>query len=807
MKKTAFITSLLLCLAFPCFKALALSTSLYARTSVLNQGKWVKVRVENTGMQEISFDDLRAAGFSDPSKVVVFGYGGIGDRYLTLNSANMQWLDDLRQIYSQPIAEQNKLVFFGEAGVKYEWSGVSTATHHENFDSDYGYYFLTDSYSRLNTPVSTFSPETRTNVVEGAARATAASYPRTWSPSNAGSHLFSENFLGKGLDDFSKKTVTLTLEDYLPESLVNLNLNLIAGGSGSPKINVESSDYSGSLTFSLSDYIDDKDVEVKFFATRQLSITNQPASRVGDNYAELDISFTPMESSLLTRAAYEYIIAGYRCRTLLSRQTSRVMQFSNVTSTSRILLEEPSESARVWAISARQDITPLEIYSDPSDGKRYFGTNANYTSPTDLMRVVLFDPARKLNKAEVLGEVAPQNIHGESVPGMIIVASPKVVEQAKRLAAAHDEFNGMKVLVVTPEQVYNEFSSGTPSVNAYRRMAKMFYDRDGSHNIFNYFMLFGMGIYDPRCRTAGFNGLDPMELVLTFPMHDISFQADERQSTSSDNFIAMLDDNLNYTSFVQCNVAKRIHLSVGRVPAPTETEAKIYVDKAIKYMNGEHPYSAFNRAILLSDDGNSDAFIQECEEIANIIKRYSPSTTINRIYNSIYPWKNNVAVEARKAMTAALKEGVSYMVYSGHGRPDGLTEQMLWNKTQIAETSYPYAPMMVLSTCDVFAFDRRDGNMCEDMLFKANGGVIGLIASGRTVYADKNKQLNLQLANEIYNPLTTSNRTYGYAFRKAVNDAYASGDQKTLINTLCYNFGGDPALPSYTLTRQSIAPA
>ncbi|MCG4938659.1 C25 family cysteine peptidase, partial [Parabacteroides merdae] len=69
----------------------------------------------------------------------------------------------------------------------------------------------------------------------------------------------------------------------------------------------------------------------------------------------------------------------------------------------------------------------------------------------------------------------------------------------ERLAVAHREKDGLTVEVVTPEAIYNEFSSGTPDATAYRRLMKMFYDRSSSlGNPPKYLLLFGDGIYDNR---------------------------------------------------------------------------------------------------------------------------------------------------------------------------------------------------------------------------------------------------------------------------------------------------------------------
>lgn len=48
----------------------------YTKSSRLAEGRWIKVRVDQTGMHFIPASTLRSWGFSTPSDVRVYGYGG-----------------------------------------------------------------------------------------------------------------------------------------------------------------------------------------------------------------------------------------------------------------------------------------------------------------------------------------------------------------------------------------------------------------------------------------------------------------------------------------------------------------------------------------------------------------------------------------------------------------------------------------------------------------------------------------------------------------------------------------------------------
>jgi hypothetical protein len=113
---------------------------------------------------------------------------------------------------------------------------------------------------------------------------------------------------------------------------------------------------------------------------------------------------------------------------------------------------------------------------------------------------VAFDESGSYSHPELIGEIANQNIHAEPTPDMIILAPSAYMEQARRVAALHEQVDNFRVLVLDHEKVFNEFSSGTHDAMAYRRLCKMFYDRglsEDGHKL-GYLLLFGGGSYDNR---------------------------------------------------------------------------------------------------------------------------------------------------------------------------------------------------------------------------------------------------------------------------------------------------------------------
>ena len=73
----------------------------YASHSVLATGRWAKISVPSTGIYQLTDELIRKAGFSDLSKVHVYGYGGqLADDYHALHEIdNYSWFEGGRNLF------------------------------------------------------------------------------------------------------------------------------------------------------------------------------------------------------------------------------------------------------------------------------------------------------------------------------------------------------------------------------------------------------------------------------------------------------------------------------------------------------------------------------------------------------------------------------------------------------------------------------------------------------------------------------------------------------------------------------------
>ena len=97
--------------------AYAFNVSNYASQSKLATGKWVKISIPETGIYEITYDELRAMGFSSPSQVRLYGRGG----YPISEKLTGVLVDDLKPVPVQ--RTNNKMVFYGKGTVNFTFKG------------------------------------------------------------------------------------------------------------------------------------------------------------------------------------------------------------------------------------------------------------------------------------------------------------------------------------------------------------------------------------------------------------------------------------------------------------------------------------------------------------------------------------------------------------------------------------------------------------------------------------------------------------------------------------------------------------
>lgn len=452
--------------------------------------------------------------------------------------------------------------------------------------------------------------------------------------------------------------------------------------------------------------------------------------------------------------------------------------FMNVPGTGSVTLNITDAPAGtvVWDVT---DATAARAPETKQQGKNL--TVATGATSGTATRLVAFDPAARHRSPVTDRQPQTAGICGAPTPELIIVTSATLRQAAEELAETHRRLQGKKVLVVTQEEVFDEFSYGMRSAPAIRLMVKYFTDRG---NGLRHLLLYGPSSYDNRGLTVTGDNLVCYEC-----------QASDLVRDNSTNYVSD-----TYFGILQDVTAEKLtsapaSVAVGRIPAHDEGVARKVNRKIERYLT-EAPTAPYRQRMLkFSDDGDGSAHFTNSEKFANVLNEKIEGFTITRADNMLFPWaENGKGEEALRRIGLALSGGQGLVFYSGHGIATSVCNEIDFNVGYADALSNNTLPLFYFSTCDNYPFDRDITNLSHSIVLNGEGGGIGSIGASRTVYLDYNHQLAMAVA-EQYAGLKPG-QSGADILMNARNSLLKGTSQPGLnSNMLCYNYCGDPAVP------------
>lgn len=750
----------------------------YAENSVLASGKWVKIKLAETGIYQITNAELTKMGFANPAKVRLYGYGG---RILSQDLAASR-IDDLQEI---PLwREQNYVLFYGYGTIRWEKDSVSIGNnkhvmykHTQNHYSTYGCYFLTEdegeplSFPKESslegnnfTTITTFSDYALYEKEEFAWIEGGRKLFESYDYKNGNTKSYTFNNLTGITGEDGIITIAFSAYDSSASTSVSASVNGSAL-SGNLTIGSTSSPYS-KASISTKDYLWSGTKAEKVVVALTHNRNNGVSGRL--DYIRLN---------------YTRKLALYNSYTAFRSKFAGKLKF---------VIENANESTRVWNIT---DAVGFKQIEGTLSGNQYsFACNA---SKSDEF-VVVNTKGNSFKKVEVVGNVANQNLHQLKDINMVIIVPPneEFIKQAKRLADIHEKYDGLTTAVVTSTQIYNEFSSGTPDATAYRLFMKMLYDRSEENGGLKYLLLFGDTSFDNRLLTSSWSKYAQDDLLLCYEsVNSVS----DTNSFVSDDYFGLLDDG-DFPKPDDSIYSYAVDIGVGRFPVMNATQAKEVVDKVINYIENKNAGSWKNVVAFLGDDGkgsDENVHMEQADTVAKVMARCNPSMLIKKVYWDSFKMEHtatgNAYPEVRKYLLELFEQGMLFFNYTGHGGPTSFSDELVLTIAEVDKLTSPRVPFWFTAACDIAPFDRQDVSIGERALLNPKGGAIGLMATTRTVYGNPNCTMDSTFIKFLFQKDAKEKVRLGDAVRKA--KAYLSSSSgNAVINNVHFVFLGDPAL-------------
>lgn len=767
----------------------------WGQSSVLNEGRWFKIGITQTGVYALDATFLRKMGVNpadiNPKNIRLFGNGGRMLPQLNKSPRAVDLTENAIVVKGENdgrFDEGDALWFFGKSPHEIGYDSTQKRFVHQlNVYSDTTFYFLqigTQSGLRIQSQKSGKTGPLLT-AFDDYVFLESELYNRVQS----GREWWGEYFGTQTRQDFNAE-----LSGIVPDSPLKLTAATVASAQVVTKfvfaINGQSVGEQSMGTVSAMSATNRYDLR----GQRTLQTHTGKITVSAANPARVTITATFDKSGQTNADGYLDFVGLQVQRTLrMNEQTTVFQNLSSLTQDSvRYAIGQANAQTQLWDIT--DPLRPQMQAYTLNGTEAVFGATGKV-----LKRFVLFSESQ-LKTPVSFQTIHNQNIRSLSTPDMVIVTAPAWQKQAQKLADFRKQNDGLDVKVVTTAQVYNEFASGQPDPTAIRDLMK--YLADKQPNKLKYLLLFGDASYDFK---NNLKALGNAEMANFVPSYESYESAHPVRSFSSDDYFGFLklNDGL-WKEDLEGN--HTLDIGIGRLPVKTIEEAETVVAKLMRYNSKRSQGNWRQQIVFVADDGDANLHQQDADNLSKMVAELAPAYNLRKVYVDAYPQtgtNTQRAPGAGQAVDRSINEGALIMNYTGHGGISTWADEQIVTLQNLFNWRNPdNMPLIVTATCEFGRYDNPgEVSGAEIAVVSPRGGAIAMLTTSRPVYANTNFLVNSAFYKAVFQPLNGQMPRLGDVMRITKNQSY--------YDVLNRNFTllGDPSLRlNYGDYKVHIAP-
>ena len=739
--------------------------------SVLSQGEWYKIQIAETGIYKISFETLQSQGINlsgiDPRNIHIHGNGG---RVLP-EANNMTRYDDLMEMSIYIFGEEDGKFDPGDYILFYaqgpgSWA-FNTQTKRFQFDkhpySDFAYCYITINNSKGKRIQLNPLPEVEATQTITTFTAYIHHEEDLINLGKSGRQWYGESF-----DIQNTMNFAISLEGVVNGSRVLLESAVVASSYSisNMKISVGETPFLVQTISPIPPPSLDSD-----YGKRSIDTASFKA-----NSTTVSLSYKYIKPLNSSQAWLDYFTINYQRNLSFSgsQMSFRKPMHYSSTQVVRYKIGNASQNIQIWEVT--NALRPMRMQTQLA------GNTLTFDSKNDTLReFIAFDGSKFLNPT-FIGKVPNQNLHGMIDADYIIISHPDFLSQAQELANIHESENQFNVKIVTPEMVYNEFSSGIQDPSAIRDFMRHLRLSSGNIRKPAYLLLFGDASYDYKDRIQGNTNFVP------------TYQSDESLNPS---YSFATDD---YFTFLDQSEGKggggTPDLCVGRIPVFTQQQADDYMKKFKQYISVSTTSMGEWRTNLcfVADDEDNNSHLRQADGLANFIDTTYPHFNIDKIFLDAYDQITTPGgqryPDVNKDITQRIENGLLIINYTGHGGELGWAHERILEISDINSWNNFYKlPLFITATCEFSRYDDPQRVSAGEYVFlNPKGGGIALFTTSRLTYGGSNITLNQNFYKYAFERTNGQYRTLGEIIMIAKQK---SGSD---LNWIKFILLGDPAL-------------
>lgn len=785
-----------------CFLIFCNGLAFGQNSSVLSKGEWFKFGVTERGMYKIGYEELQNCGLDveniNPKNIAVYG---TTNKTLPENNSDDR-IDDLLEMAIGVIGEEDgkfnsndEVVFYAEGFRAFDYnSSTKRFDYSQNIYSDTVYYFFTVKNNELgkrwklidnkNQAIKETINTFKDCIVHEEDSENLTDYGSKW---------FGES-IGTGLE----REFTFNLDNISQNALADIK---VAGATGQ---NTEATKFY--IYVDGKEYI--KEIEkLNSLYEKYLEFQTNIFQKVSGNKIDIKLKYVGSSLSYL-----DYI----------KIHVNRDITFNGGNYIFYETTLNTEYNKVVMRINTDEKFVLLDISNPLNVSRVEYDLNENICSFNVLSdKAHSFMAYNSLNKPTFIGKVKNQNLHEAEAVNLVILVHPLFLEEAERLAKFKRDYEGLSVMVVQQEEIFNEYSGGKQDPTAVRMFLRDMYKR--APKVLRYLLLFGDGSFDYKGR------VEPNTNYI------VTYQDPEKGLKTGDTFIG--EDYFGIFGENEGGLGiGYVNLGIGRFPAQTIKDAKVLVDKVIRYStkSEKNMGSWKNLFLFMADDEDGNGHLKDAETTNGPIRDYNPALNVDKMYSDSFKKVTTAAGRFFPEVNQRMKErmegdGVLIINYFGHAGETGWSEEkILTNDDVFKWTNYDKMPIIISATCQFGRFDLPYKTTTgEHTILHENGGSIATLTSTRLAYPTNNRKFCVNFFNamlsmyEQINTTSTLDSEEGIEFSNAIHSEYGDNYDARLgdffkggknisydINNRQFSLLGDPSLkvsmPDYKMIVSSI---
>lgn len=739
----------------------------FARRSAMASGDWYKIGLQETGIYKLTYSDLNTLGINlsglDPRTIRVYHNGG---GVLPEKNAESRY-DDLVEIpiyvsgEADGTFDQNDyILFYGRGPLQWKYNvGKAVYEHIPNPYDDYSYAFVVTGLGAGKRIGEADAPSGNANVTISEFLDHQVYEAKDYNLNRTG-----RTYYGDKMDGNVSKSYSFSFPNAIASRSLTLKAEL-AGRNYKP------------ASFEVS-------IDGTLMATYPISTTTSTGYAYAHTVGGWMTSFPKSAAVSVTlkhNAVANTVSEGYLDYLALNawrdlRFTGDQMLFRNpeaneVGKVYEYRLAGASQQVQVWDVG--NPVAPNIVKGTTASSTVSFKVNGSQDN-----EFIAFN-GNAYCAAKAFGKVDNQNLHGIRDVDFVILSYEGFVSQAERLKAIHAQLDpDLNALVITPEQIYNEFSCGAKDISAIRDFCRMLYlDSSAGHKI-KYLLLLGDCSFDYKNRTGVVDFVPTYESVASLHMGS---------TYVTDDFFGFMDES---EGSIGSSIAD---IGIGRFPVTTLEQATQMVDKVERYVvkdaNTMGPWR--NTISFFADDDG--AFISTCEAIEAKLKLCGgEAAVIDKIYLDAYQQQSSpsgeICPEVNSAINSRMEKGTLVLNYAGHGGEVQLAEERIMQRKDVDSwRNAPMFPLMITGTCEFSRYDDHNRTSLGEYSFlNPYGGMIAMFTTSRITDGGANKFFMLGVYDNLLGIQGGEHLHLGDVYRMA--KTLGSEAEKR------YVFFGDPAL-------------